>query len=137
MPNMLQLRNFESEFTFATSRSSGPGGQNVNKVNTKVELRFSVKNSTLLSDFEKHKIQRLLKNRITSDGYLIIISQSERSQLKNKEKAIERFYQLIGIALKPVKKRKTTTQPQSSVEKRLRLKKEKSQRKALRGKPLL
>ena len=137
MLNTLKHRNFESEFTFATSRSGGPGGQNVNKVNTKVELRFSIENSTLLSDIEKHKIKSLLKNRINNEGELLITAQSERSQLKNKEKAIERFYQLVGMALKPVKRRKPTSPTRSSVEKRLQLKKEKSQRKALRGKTLL
>lgn len=135
MSNLIQHRNFESEFTFATSRSGGPGGQNVNKVNTKVELRFSIDNSTLLSELEKHKIKSLLKNRINNEGELLITAQSERSQLKNKGKAIERFYQLINMALKPVKKRKPTLPTRSSIEKRLQLKKEKSQRKALRNNP--
>ena len=137
MFDSLRDRDFESEFVFSTSRSSGPGGQNVNKVNTKVELRFSIENTLLLSDLEKFKLRNLLKNRISNEGELIVISQSERSQLKNKEKTVERFYQLIGMALKPVKKRKPTTPTRSSVEKRLKLKKEKSQRKALRNKPLL
>lgn len=131
---ILKHRNFESEFTFAASRSGGPGGQNVNKVNTKVELRFSIENSALLSDREKHKIKSLLKNRINNEGELLITAQSERSQLKNKGKAIERFYQLVGMVLKPVKKRKPTSPSRSSIEKRLQLKKQKSQKKALRGK---
>jgi ribosome-associated protein len=126
-------RNFEPEFNFSTSRSSGPGGQNVNKVNTKVELRFSVNESSILTDLEKIKILNLLKNRINSEGELIIVSQSERSQLKNKENVVDKFYQLIYLALKPIKRRKPSRPTRSSIEKRLQLKKANSQRKAQRG----
>lgn len=129
----LKHRNFESEFSFAASRSSGPGGQNVNKVNTKVELRFAIESSSCLSDFEKQKIYIKLKNRINSYGELIFISQTERSQLKNKEVAIEKFYQLIAFALKPVKRRKPSKPTRASVEKRIQRKKAKSQKKLLRG----
>lgn len=132
----LQHRNFSAEYTFSTSRSSGPGGQNVNKVNTKVELRFSIRSSVKLNEVEKHKIFTHLKNRINNEGELIIVAQSERSQLKNKENAIEKFYQLLAMALKPVKKRKPSKPTRSSVEKRLKQKKERSQRKALRGNSL-
>ena len=136
MIDSLKHRNFETEFTFNTSRSSGPGGQNVNKVNTKVELRFHVLNSNLLSDEEKQKLITKLVNRINSDGELLVVSQSERSQLKNKEEAIERFYELVAKALKPVKKRKPTRPTKASVEERIKQKKQKSEIKNLRKKPI-
>lgn len=132
----LQNRNLEKEMTFATSRSSGPGGQNVNKVNTKVELRFHVENSNLLSEEEKEKITSKLANRINSDGELMVVSQSERSQLKNKEEAVERFYELLAKALKPVKNRKATRPTKASIEERIKAKKQKSEIKNLRQKPM-
>ena len=76
----LSERNFESEISFKSSRSGGKGGQNVNKVETKIELNFDVLNSNLLKDEERDKIFVKLKNRIDKNGILRIISQSERSQ---------------------------------------------------------
>jgi len=110
---------FERELVFTTSRSSGPGGQHVNKVSTKVELRFHIPNSVLLNDEEKDVLLLKLKNKINSKGELIIVSQDERSQFKNKEKAIEKFYELLQKALTPPKKRKPTKPTQASKEKRL------------------
>lgn len=136
MENNFQHKVLDQELIFSTSRSSGPGGQNVNKVNTKVELRFNVDQSALLTDREKHKINQMLKNRINIAGELMVVSQSERSQMRNKELAIERFYQLIAMALKPVKRRKKTRPTLSSIEKRLNLKKIKSEKKNLRGRIL-
>ncbi|MGF7139418.1 alternative ribosome rescue aminoacyl-tRNA hydrolase ArfB [Roseimarinus sediminis] len=130
----LKSRNFETEFSYKTSRSSGPGGQNVNKLNTRVELRFDVTGSMLLSENEKKKIKSKLGNRINSNGELLITSQSERSQLKNKQAATERFYQLLTLALQPVKKRKATRPTRSSVEKRLDKKRLISEKKSLRRK---
>ncbi|MCD4790284.1 MAG: aminoacyl-tRNA hydrolase [Bacteroidales bacterium] len=104
---------------FTSSRSSGPGGQHVNKVSTKVELRFHIPNSGLLNDEEKDILLIKLKNKINSEGELIIVSQDERSQLKNKEKVIEKFYELLQKALIPPKKRKPTKPTQASKEKRL------------------
>ena len=110
---------FERELVFTSSRSSGPGGQHVNKVSTKVELRFHIPNSGLLNDEEKDILLIKLKNKINSEGELIIVSQDERSQLKNKEKVIEKFYELLQKALIPPKKRKPTKPSQASKEKRL------------------
>ena len=110
---------FERELVFTSSRSSGPGGQHVNKVSTKVELRFHIPNSGLLNDEEKDILLIKLKNKINSEGELIIVSQDERSQLKNKEKTIEKFYELLQKALTPPKKRKPTKPTQASKEKRL------------------
>ena len=116
-------RDLNTELTFTASRSSGPGGQNVNKVNTKVELRFNIGESKLLSDEEKDLIRAKLRKKINSEDELIIVSQTERSQLKNKEKAVEKFYLLIGKAITQKKKRKRTKPSEESKEKRLEEKK--------------
>lgn len=115
----LNERDFQSEFEFSASRSSGPGGQNVNKVSTRIELRFNIQKSALLDDTEKQIIIERLSNKINLNGELIIVSQSERSQLRNKEKAIDRFYQMLNKALTPKKKRLPTIPTQASKEKRL------------------
>ena len=132
--NLLKI-SFESEILFSASRSSGPGGQNVNKVSTKVELRFNIPNSNLLSDSEKEILLVKLKNKINNEGDLILVSQEERSQLKNKEKALEKFYELIEKALTPPKKRKPTKPTQASKKKRLEEKKLVSEKKSQRKKP--
>ncbi len=108
-----------SEANFRFSRSGGPGGQSVNKVSTQVELLFDIAKSETLSEDQKTIIFHKLKNRITSEGVLTIKSNRTRSQLKNKEIAIERFIELIINALRPVKKRTPTKPTKSSVERRL------------------
>lgn len=137
IPKQLQLREFEKEFDFYTARSSGPGGQHVNKTETKVELRFHVDNSSLLTEEEKKLIQQKLKRKINQDGYLIISAQEYRSQWRNKELTIKRFYKDISHALKRVKKRIPTRPSQQSVEKRITRKKQKGQKKELRLRPRL
>jgi ribosome-associated protein len=104
----LQERNFEKEFKISASRSAGPGGQNVNKVNTRVELRINITNSFLLSPDEKMMITEKLKNRINSEGELILSSQSERSQAANRRKVIEKFYDLVSKSLTKAPDRKST-----------------------------
>lgn len=131
---ILNIPDLSSEFQFITSRSSGPGGQNVNKVNSKVELRFYIQNSTLLSDNQKEILLTKLASKISSDGILSIVSQRDRSQLTNKEDAISKFYILISRALKPVKRRKSTRPTKGSVEKRLTGKRIKSEIKQNRSK---
>ena len=128
----IRNRNFQEEFIFQASRSGGPGGQNVNKVSTKVELRFNVTNSALLSDDEKAIIAIKLVNKINNSGELILVSQKERSQLKNKENVIEKFHVLIEKALTPRKKRLSTKPTKASVEKRLESKRVQSKIKSNR-----
>jgi len=115
----LNIPDLSAEFQFLTSRSSGPGGQNVNKVNSKVELRFDIQNSLLLSDDQKLILIQKLAAKINSEGILSVISQRHRSQLSNKEDAVNKFYLILTKALKPVKRRKKTSPSKSSVEKRL------------------
>jgi ribosome-associated protein len=132
MTKYMSDRDFSKEFEFSATRSSGPGGQNVNKVNTRVELRFNVNTSTLLSDHEKAIIKEKLKSQLTSEGFLILTSQTERSQLKNKEKVIQRFYTIITKALTPRKRRIPTKPTFSSTLKKLEKKRKHSDKKALR-----
>jgi len=127
----IRERDFSSELTFSASRSSGPGGQHVNKVSTKVELRFHVMESKLLTPEEKELILEKLAKRINQLGELVLVSQAERSQLKNKEKVIEKFYDLLTKALTLRKRRKPTKPSAASKEKRLeekRLQGEKKER---------
>jgi ribosome-associated protein len=130
-------RDFSSEWIFSASRSQGPGGQNVNKVNTKIELRFHPSSSQLLTDAEKELLTLRLKKKLTENGFLIITSQNERSQLKNKQAAVDKFYRTINKALIINKTRKPTKRTVKSKEKRLAEKKIMADRKALRKKPEL
>ena len=129
---MLDKDQIIKELKFKTSRSSGSGGQNVNKVSTKVELRFSILNSVLLSDNEKERMRTKLKNRISIEDILIVVSDSERTQLGNKRKVIELFLELIEKALKKPKKRIKTRPTRASKERRLKEKKINSDRKQSR-----
>jgi ribosome-associated protein len=128
----LKKRIQSGEITFSTSRSSGPGGQNVNKVNTKVELRFNIYKSVSFSELEKEKIIIRLKNKITVKGDLLIFSQSARTQLLNKQKAEEKFYKLICKTLEDKPVRRATSPTLSSSRERLEKKKKKSILKKLR-----
>ena len=120
------------ELNFITSRSSGKGGQNVNKVETKVELRFDVLNSSVFTEEEKERIQLKMKNRISNEGIVIISSDSERTQLGNKRKVIDLFMELIEKALIKPKKRIKTKPTKTSKEKRLKEKKIQSDKKQFR-----
>jgi len=84
---ILNIPDLSGEFQFLTSRSSGPGGQNVNKVNSKVELRFDIQNSSLLSEEQKEILLVKLSAKISSEGILSIVSQRDRSQLTNKDRS--------------------------------------------------
>ena len=132
---VLRGRDFTAELNYSASRSSGPGGQHVNKVNTKVELRFHVDSSVLLSDEEKQLVHEKLANRITNDGFFLLTAQTERSQSGNKEKVTELFYELLEKALTPRKKRKTVKPSLTSRIKRKEDKQKQSTKKQLRKPP--
>lgn len=128
----LRERNIENEFEFRSSRSGGKGGQNVNKVETKIELNFNIPDSAFLSDDEKKRLLFKLKNRIDKNGILKITSQSERSQILNKNKAVNRFYEITANALEKEKVRKKVKLSKADKEKRLTEKKKTSAKKTLR-----
>ncbi len=128
----LRKRIPESEFKFETSLSSGPGGQNVNKVNTRVELRFNVQSSLYLTDDEKAKISARLKNKINAAGELIITSQSERTQLQNKKKTVQKFFVLLSKVLTESPVRKPTSPTGKSITERLESKRKRGYIKKLR-----
>ena len=129
----LRKRDLEKEFIFSASRSGGPGGQNVNKVSSKIELRFNILLTTAFSEDEKLLIFRKLKNKINKEGEFIVVSQVERSQLLNKEVVVDKFYDLISKALTIPKKRKPTKPSKASKQKRLEEKKNRGYIKKLRG----
>jgi ribosome-associated protein len=118
-PEELKSRNLDNEFIFSTSRSSGPGGQNVNKVSTKVELRFNLLLTFSFSEIEKELIFSKLKNKINKESEIILVSQSERTQLMNKVAVTEKFYDLVSKALTIQKKRRSTGPTYASKLKRL------------------
>ena len=126
----------ESELEIDFVRSGGPGGQNVNKTSTKAQLRWNVAASTAFTEREKALIERRLSRRMTKEGTLILSSERERSQLQNKEAVIERLQSLVHEALKPQTKRVATKPTRGSKERRLKAKKERSQKKQARREPI-
>ena len=126
-----------SELTFKAVRSSGAGGQNVNKVSSKVVLTFDLMNSKALSDDDKLLIKSKLQSRLTQDDILILNCDEDRSQLKNKEIVVKRFLSIIKTSLQIPKERKPTKIPRSVIEKRLKSKATNSEIKKNRKKPNL
>lgn len=125
------------ELQFKAVRSSGAGGQHVNKVSTKIELTYDLQNSTAVTDKEKERLLLKLSNRLTKENVLLLQCDDSRSQHKNKEVAIKRFLELIKSALVVPKKRKKTKPSRSAIEKRLNTKKKSALKKANRKRPSL
>ncbi len=134
---MFDKEALAEELHFKAIRSSGAGGQHVNKVASKVELSFNLNDSVVLDDLQKGRLQDKLQNRLTNEGVIILQCEESRSQHKNKELIIKRFLNLIEYALKVQKKRVPTKIPKSVIKKRLKSKKNQSLKKENRKKPNL
>jgi ribosome-associated protein len=123
------------ELQFKAVRSSGAGGQHVNKVSSKVELSFDLKNSLAFTFEEKELLYKNLSSKLTKEGVLHLSSSESRSQHTNKEKVIKRFFLLIEQSLIIPKKRKATKPSKAAIQKRLQSKQNQSHKKLLRKKP--
>ena len=124
-----------SEVKYRTSRSSGPGGQHVNKTETRVELLWDLTQTSCLTEGQKTRVHRGLATRITDRGLLLLACETHRSQLRNREEVTERFLYLIRSALATPKKRYRTQPSRASKEKRIRAKKIRGEIKRLRKGP--
>ena len=124
----------ENDLTFTVSRSGGPGGQHVNKVSTKVTVRFDIAASDSFSDDEKRRILARLSGRVNRDGAIQVAAQTHRSQSANREEAVERLVALLRFGLHKPRKRKRTRVPASAKRRRLSDKKHRGLQKSRRGK---
>ena len=131
----MDKENITKELNFKATRSSGAGGQHVNKVSSKVELYFDVENSLSLSEEEKELLFKKLSNRLTKENVLLLSADESRSQHQNKEIVIKRFLELITESLKRPKKRKPTKPSKSSIVKNAEKNRKHALKKTLRKKP--
>lgn len=131
----MNTENIIKELSFKAIRSSGAGGQHVNKTSSKIELTFNLENSEALSDNEKELLKRKLSSKLTKENVLILFCEETRSQHKNKELAIKRFLSLIKLNLIKPKKRRPTKPSRTSIIKNTERNKRNSIKKTLRKKP--
>lgn len=129
-----QAEMLMSELLFTSSRSGGPGGQNVNKVNSKVTLKWDVLHSVLLDEEQQKIIVRKLSSRLTKEGVLILTAQEKRSQLQNKDEVISKLNQLLIKAFTPKKVRKKTKPGKAAHQARINDKKQRAEKKQWRQK---
>lgn len=125
-------RDFDGEISFITSRSSGPGGQHVNKTNSKVQLIFNIKESQVLDEVEKEILLQKLASKIDTEGKIQLQAQDSRSQKTNKDTVVRKFYDLLAKVFEKKKIRKVTRPPKGAIEKRLKEKKQRAEQKQSR-----
>ena len=126
----------DEEVSFTTSRSGGPGGQNVNKLETRVTVRFDVAGSPTLSEEQRQRLRERLATRITREGVLHVTSQKHRTQGENREAAVVRLAELMAEALREETPRKATRVPKAAKRRRVDAKKRRGQRKRERSAPI-
>ena len=127
----------KSELTYKYVRSSGSGGQHVNKVSSKAELYFNLEDSSVFDEIQKQKLSEFLNNRLNKDGVVVLACDESRSQFRNKAIVTQRFIDLIEEGLKEQKKRRPTRIPRSAKRKRLNNKRINSEKKVNRKPPTL
>jgi ribosome-associated protein len=135
--DQIRGRGIEQYIVITATRSAGPGGQNVNKVSSRIEARITIESCPIFSDEEKSLLIQKLQNKLTMAGELIVTSQIHRSQLMNREEAVARICTIIALALTPVKARRPTRPTKASVERRLKSKEINKQLKQSRRKDWL